>query len=80
MAAPELSVDVDDPTDPALMSPEQRLDEVAALLAVGLRRWAALRGAAMSESPLPGDASSRSFMPAASLTAADSRTISAQST
>ena len=28
-----------DPTDPALLSPAQRLDELAALLAAGVWRW-----------------------------------------
>jgi hypothetical protein len=82
MAAPEPSTCIDDPSDPALMTPEQRLEEVAALLAVGLRRWAALRLAvdAMSEPPTPADASSHSATPATSLTPADSKTISAHST
>jgi len=37
------SIIVDDPTDPDLFTPEQRLDELGRLLAVGVRRLNALR-------------------------------------
>jgi hypothetical protein len=33
----------DDPTDPALLTPEHRLDELAAILATGVRRLLNLR-------------------------------------
>jgi hypothetical protein len=40
-----------DPTDPALLTEDQRLNEVAALLATGVRRLLALRSSAKPESP-----------------------------
>ena len=40
-----------DPTDPANLSPEQRLDELTALLALGVRRVLALRPPPLHESP-----------------------------
>ncbi len=39
-----------DPTDPRHLTPEQRLDEVTALLAVGVRRVVALRSPPLQES------------------------------
>ena len=39
-----------DPTDPAHLTPDQRLDEVAALLATGVRRLLALRQQPRSDS------------------------------
>ena len=40
-----------DPTDPAHLTPDQRLDEVAKILATGVRRLLALRQSAPQESP-----------------------------
>ncbi len=37
-----------DPTDPAYLTPDQRLDELAALLAAGVRRPRALRPVPLS--------------------------------
>ena len=42
MALPT-SRDISDPTDPRSMTPEQRQDELCALLAIGARRVMALR-------------------------------------
>jgi hypothetical protein len=39
-----------DPTDPSHLTPDQRLDEVAAILATGVRRLLALRPAPPQES------------------------------
>jgi hypothetical protein len=39
-----------DPTDPSDLTPEQRLDELTALLATGLRRVLALRPPPLQES------------------------------
>ncbi len=36
-----------DPTDPAYLTPEQRLDELAAILAAGVRRALALRSSSL---------------------------------
>ena len=44
MASPNLRAHTD-PTDPAELTPEQRFDELAALLAAGARRLAKLRSA-----------------------------------
>ena len=41
-----------DPTDPDHLSPDQRLDELTAILAEGVRRLLSLR-AAPAESPAP---------------------------
>jgi hypothetical protein len=47
-----------DPTDPRQLTPEQRLDELTALLATGLRRVLALRPSAVPDSPqIPLDVS-----------------------
>ena len=40
-----------DPTDPARLSPQQRLDELAAILAVGVRRSLALRPKSLVQIP-----------------------------
>ena len=40
-----------DPTDPALLTPEQRLDELAALLAAGVHRALALRPPSLLQIP-----------------------------
>jgi len=42
-----------DPTDPRNLSPEQRLDELAAILAIGVRRVLSLRGSPATSPPLP---------------------------
>ena len=39
-----------DPTDPTHLTPDQRLDEVAALLATGIRRLMSLRISGVQES------------------------------
>jgi hypothetical protein len=49
-----------DPTAPAHLTPDQRLDEVARILAAGVRRLLSLRSAPPQESPancleVPGD-------------------------
>jgi hypothetical protein len=45
-----------DPTDPAHFTPEQRLDELAAILAAGVRRALALRATPVPASPeLPAE-------------------------
>ena len=40
-----------DPTDPAYLTPDQRLDELAALLAAGVRRARALRPPSLPQIP-----------------------------
>ena len=40
-----------DPTDPSHLTPDQRLDEVAALLATGVRRLLSLPRSGLQESP-----------------------------
>jgi hypothetical protein len=40
-----------DPTDPSHLNPEQRLDELAAILAAGLRRASALRPPSLLQTP-----------------------------
>jgi hypothetical protein len=40
-----------DPTDPSHLTPDQRLDELAALLATGVRRLLAVRSSTPQESP-----------------------------
>jgi hypothetical protein len=40
-----------DPTDPRHLTPEQRIDELAALLAIGVRRLLALRPALQDSPP-----------------------------
>ena len=42
-----------DPTDPRHLSPEQRLDELAAILATGVRRVLALRVSPATSAALP---------------------------
>jgi hypothetical protein len=49
-----------DPTDPSHLTPDQRLDEVARILATGVRRLLSLRARPVQESPangleVPGD-------------------------
>jgi hypothetical protein len=41
-----------DPTDPAHLMPEQRLDELAAILAAGVRRARALRPPSLLQAPV----------------------------
>ena len=41
-----------DPTDPSHLSPDQRLDEVAQILATGVHRLLSLRARPPQESPL----------------------------
>ena len=60
MAVPFRSPDfasLADPTDPAHLSPQQRLDELAAILAAGVRRAVALRPKSLVQIPpeSPGD-------------------------
>jgi hypothetical protein len=40
-----------DPTDPSHLTPDQRLDEVAHILATGMRRLLSLRSSPPQESP-----------------------------
>ena len=40
-----------DPTDPSYLTPDQRLDELAALLAAGVRRTRALRPPSLPQIP-----------------------------
>ena len=42
-----------DPTDPRHLTPEQRVDELAAILAAGVRRVLALRAGSGTSPPLP---------------------------
>ena len=42
-----------DPTDPRNLTPEQRLDELAAILATGVCRVLALRVSPLTSAPLP---------------------------